>query len=279
MSVTIITDSAASLPADVVDELGIVVVPMAVNIGDTTYPDGALTLEEVMRRTDEGVSTSGANPGDIARAIEAAGGDVVVLTVSREMSSTFNAATMAAQIADGCAEVIDTGTAAGAEGLVVLAAARAASLGKPLDRVVTAAREVIERVRLIATVQDLDRLVASGRVPGIAGLANRWLGLQPLFEFRDGGAKPLRPAFSRDAALDRILDGWRATIGEDALHVVALHADAPEDAERLLKQVVAETPAVTAFVAPFSAVMVAHTGLGLVGLAWWWEDAERAATA
>ena len=27
----------------------------------------------------------------------------------------------------------------------------------------------------------------------------------------------------------------------------------------------------TAFVAAFSSVMVVHTGLGLVGLAWWWE--------
>lgn len=280
MSVTVITDSAASLPAKVVDDLGIAVVPMTVIIGDTTYPDGELTLDEMMRRSEQGVSTSGANPGDIARVIEAAAGDVLVLTVSREMSSTFKAATMAAQMADRRAEVVDTGTAAGAEGLVVLEAARAASEDKPLEAVVAAAREVIERVRLVATVQDLDRLIASGRVPGIAGLANRWLGLQPLFEFRDGGAKPLRPAFSRDAALDRIVESWRSTIEEEAaLHVVALHADAADDAEHVLKRVAAEVPAATSFVAPFSAVMVAHTGLGLVGLAWWWDDRDpRAAT-
>jgi fatty acid-binding protein DegV len=55
------------------------------------------------------------------------------------------------------------------------------------------------------------------------------------------------------------------------LHVAALHADAPEPAERLLEQVRAEVEPDTAFVGSFSPVMVVHTGPGLVGLAWWWE--------
>ena len=44
-----------------------------------------------------------------------------------------------------------------------------------------------------------------------------------------------------------------------------------EDAKVLLKQVTTEVTPATAFVAPFNSVMVVHTGLGLVGLAWWWE--------
>jgi len=154
----------------------------------------------------------------------------------------------------------------------VLAAAEAAARGESLDAVAAVAQRVIERVHLVATVENLDRLIASGRVPGIAALANRWLGLQPLFEFRGGSAHPLRPAFSRDAALDRMLAAWRNSIEPGArLHAAALHAEAEEDATRLLKQVVTERTAATAFVAPFNSVMVVHTGLGLVGLAWWWE--------
>ena len=68
------------------------------------------------------------------------------------------------------ARVMDTGTAAGAEGLVVLAAAEAAAQDEPVESVQRAAQRVIERVRLIATVDSLDRLVQSGRVPGVAGL-------------------------------------------------------------------------------------------------------------
>src|SRR5204862_8290153 len=97
--------------------------------------------------------------------------------------------------------------------------------------------------------------------------------LSPLFDHRTGPAHPLRPACSRDGAFERRLGQWRHTLVPGArLHVSALHAEAEEDASRLLKQVEAEVDPATSFVAPFNSVMVVHTGLGLVGLSWWWES-------
>jgi fatty acid-binding protein DegV len=114
--------------------------------------------------------------------------------------------------------------------------------------------------------------VRSGRVPNLAGWAGRRLGIAPLFEFRDGGAHPMRPALGADAAIDRIVAQWhRSRIEGAGLHVAALHAHAPETGRRLLDAVVAEVEPVTAFVASFGTVMVVHTGPGLAGLAWWWE--------
>src|SRR5437763_2309019 len=227
MTVTVVTDSAASIPAELVEGLGIVVVPMSLIIGGTVYPDGQLGLDEVMARVDEGVSTSGANPGEFLQAIEPIDGDVVVLTISAQMSSTYGAARTAAKMAGDKARVVDTRTAAGGQGLVVLAAAEAAARGDDVDSVVATAERVIEQVRLVATVENLARLIASGRVPGVAALANRWLGMNPLFQFREGHAHALRPAFSRDAALDRIVASWRQSIVSGAnLRVAALHAEA-----------------------------------------------------
>ena len=272
MTVTVVTDSAASIPSELVQQLGIVVVPMSVIIGDTVYPDGQLALDEVMARVNEGVSTSGTNPGEFLEAIEPIEGDIVVLTISRQMSSTYEAARTAANMAGGRAHVVETGSAAGGQGLVVLAAAEAAARGDDIEAVVATAERVTKQVRLVATVENLQRLIASGRVPGVAALASRWLGMQPLFEFRSGGARPLRPAFSRDGAFERMLAAWRhSTVPGARLHVAALHAEAEEDAKSLLKQVTTEVTPATAFVAPFNSVMVVHTGLGLVGLAWWWE--------
>src|SRR4051794_30244253 len=234
MAVTVVTDSAASIPPDLVHELGIVVVPMSVIIGGMVYPDGQLSLDEVMSRVGEGVSTSGTNPGEFLRAIESIDGDVVLLTISRQMSSTFDAARTAAQMAGDRARVVDTKTASGGQGLVVLAAAHAAASGASAAEVAAIAEDVIRHIRLVATVQNLERLIESGRVPGVAALANKWLGMNPLFEFREGHAKPLRPAFSRDGALERMVAAWRHSIVKGArLHVAALHAEAEEEAERL----------------------------------------------
>ncbi|MDQ1521021.1 MAG: hypothetical protein QOI55_2094, partial [Actinomycetota bacterium] len=127
-----------------------------------------------------------------------------------------------------------------------------------------------------AMVPNLDHLVRSGRVPNIAGWAGRRLGIAPLFEFRDGGAHPMRPARGADAALDRIIARWRRSRVEGArLHVAALHAAAPESAERLLRAVTAEVEPATKFSASFGTVMVVHTGPALVGLAWYWEPVDR----
>jgi fatty acid kinase fatty acid binding subunit len=275
MSVAIVTDSAAALPPELVAQHRIGVVPMWLTIGGESVREGDVPLESLLERHD--VTTSGPTPGEFEAAIEQRMQEpdvdaVVVCTIASTMSSTYEAAVLGAEAAGGPVRVIDTTTAAGAQGLVVLAAAGAAATGGDADEVERVAKDVIGRVRLDAMVPNLDHLVRSGRVPGIAGWAGRRLGIAPLFEFRGGGAHPLRPARGADAALDRIVSRCRKSrIDHARLHVAALHACAPETAERLLAAVTDEIEPATAFSASFGTVMVVHTGPGLAGLAWWWE--------
>ena len=277
MTVGVVVDSAASLPPDLVAGAGLHVVPLLLTLGGRDLEDGAVGLDEVVA-DPEGFSSSGPTPGQFGAAIEAAdqGDGVVVLTVARTMSSTYDAARLAVEATDGRAAVVDTHTAAGGEGLVALAAAAAAQRGSSVDVVVAVAEWVRERVHLVATLSDMEHLRRSGRVPEVAARAGRWLKLHPVFEFREGEAHPLVPGRSRAAALDRILDRWRSSAhGDDALlHVAALHALDIDPAQELLERVAKEVEPATAFVAPFSAVMVGHTGPGLVGLSWWWEPAD-----
>src|SRR6266508_1787804 len=191
MTVGIVTDSAATLPPELASGNEVAIVPMEVTINGRSNGDRRVPLQEVLRHLDDGVRTSSPSPGRFSSAIAAAedGGGVLVLTVARSMSGTFQVASLAARRAGGPTEVLDTGTAAGGEGLVVLAAARAARAGRPLQEVLEVARRALER----------------------------------------------------------------------------------DEAERLLEAVRAEASPVTAFIGEFDAVMVAHTGPGLTGLAWWWE--------
>jgi DegV family protein with EDD domain len=284
--VGIVTDTAASLPPEVVTAHGIEVVRMYLSLDGDSFREGERAVD-VLAVADR-VKTSGPTPADFAEAISRrdAGAGVLVLTIAATMSSTHEAAALAARdLSDGAdVRVVDTTTAAGAEGLVVLAAAEAAERGLPLDDVEAAARRAVEEVRLVATVPNLDHLVRSGRVPNIAGWAGRRLGISPLFEFRSGKARPLRPALSTEAAYDRMLQMWRKDLaaGDAAggsaprLHVAALHARAPEAAADLLERVRADgvglaTTPTTSFVGEFGLVMMVHAGPGLVGLAWRWE--------
>jgi DegV family protein with EDD domain len=275
LTVAVVTDSAASLPVDVATAAGVTVVPMWLTLGEVSVHDGDLTLEEIARHLDDGFSTSGPTPGEFAAAIGIAdrGDGVILLTLSAEMSGTYNTARLAAGLAEGTdVRVLDTGTAAGAQGLVVLAAAAKAGSGAPLDEVEDAARQACEQVRLVATLPSLDHLARGGRVPGAAAWAGRFLNLHPLFEFRGGHVRPLRPARGLRSARERVLSTWASTIIDGAtLHVAAMHALDEEGAEQLLAEVRNRVEPATAFVGSFSPVMVAHTGPGLVGLAWRWE--------
>jgi DegV family protein with EDD domain len=273
MTVAIVTDSAAAIPAELVDRYGITVVPMWLVANGVAVREGERALGELLG--DARVTTSAPTPGEFEDAIRAAlaagASDVVVLTIASAMSASHDAAAVAVRDVGERARVVDTMTAAGAQALVVLAAARAAEAGTPADEVVAVASDVAARVRLVATVPDLEHLVRSGRVPGIAGWAGRALGISPLFEFRTGKVHRLRPARGVDAAYDRLVNRFeRTAVPGFRAHVVSLHALAPEAATGLLARV-QDTDPVESFISEFGSVMVVHAGPGLVGLAWWWE--------
>jgi DegV family protein with EDD domain len=275
MTVGVVTDSASSLPDNLVAAHGITVVPMGLSVGGRNGHDGEFTREEIAAHLGGGVSTSGPSPGEVAGAVAAAdrGDGVVVLTIARDMSSTYDSARLAARLGESKVSVVDTGAAAGAEGLVVLAAARRAAEGGTLAEVEEAARRVAGQVRLVATLPTLDYLARGGRVPQAAAWAGRWLGLNPMFEFRAGRVRPLLPARGRDAAHSRLVSLWEHTSMPEAdLHLAVMHAHDPAGADELLERVASRHRPAEAFIGSFSPVMVAHTGPGLVGLAWWWED-------
>jgi DegV family protein with EDD domain len=274
MTVAVVTDSAAALPPELAARGHVTVVPMWLTVRGEAELEGTRSLEELV--VEEHVTTSAPTPGEFETAIkDGLRGDdgVVVLTIAGSMSATYQAAVVAGESVGGPVQVVDTATAGGAEALVVLAAAHAAARGATLDEVADAARHVINRVRLIATVPTLDHLVRSGRVPGLAGWAGNRLGINPLFEFRGGKVRRLRPALSREAALDRIVGlVHRSRVPGARLHVAALHALALDVAEELLTRVATTESPTESFVGEFGPVMVVHTGPGLAGLAWWWDD-------
>jgi DegV family protein with EDD domain len=271
--VSVITDSAASLPPSLAAEYGVVAVPMQLKIGGQSIDERTISMSEVVAHLEEGVLTSGPSPGVFVEALEGiSDAGAVILTVGAHLSSTYQAASTAARLANSeRVRVVDTGTAAGAEGLVVLAAAETARAGGSLDAVEVRARDVAGKVHLVAAVGTLAHLARGGRVPAVAGWAGSQLGIRVLFEFRDRHIRLLRPSLSFDKATDLIFEHWQRSKVEGApLHVAALHGVQEDTALGLLDRVRAHVQPAISFVGTFGPVMVAHTGPDVIGLAWWW---------
>ena len=99
MPVSILTDSASSLPKETAAAADVTIVPMWLTIGETSMHDGDLSLEEVLARIDEGITTSAPTPGEFTVALDEVATDdgALILTIAGTMSSTAQSPHLAAQ--------------------------------------------------------------------------------------------------------------------------------------------------------------------------------------
>ena len=274
MTVGVVTDSASSLGEEQAATAGVEVVPMKLVLDGEEVEERAVSPEALSGAMAEKFETASPAPADFAAAIERSddGDGVVVLTVSARMSSTILSARTGAAASGHRVEVLDTETAAGAEGLVVLAAAREAARGASLERVVGRARKVAAAVRLVAEVGELAPLVRGGRLAGPLARLDELVGIRPVFEFRRGRIRLLRPARSHEAAVKAMLSRVGEAPGRRArLHVAGLYGRDEAQCAGMVGALEAHHGAIVASLSRFSPVMVAHTGLDVSGLAWWWE--------
>ena len=276
-----VVDSAASLPSEIARSRRIHVVPMRVTIDGRTYTDGLdlspTDFYRLLRKSSGLPSTSAPSPArflETMRNAATGGQSVLCLTVAAKFSASFDSAKTAARLVEEAIpgtsiSVVDTTTAAGAEGLVALEAWRAANTGKSLDHVRAVAEAVASKVRLLAFVDTLYYLWKGGRVPRIAHAGTSLLKIKPLFELARGESKVVdRPRTHRKAA-NRLLELMRERVEPGRIHATVCHADAADAAEQVRQRVEAEFDCEELFVSEFTPVMGAHIGPGLVGIAFW----------
>jgi DegV family protein with EDD domain len=266
-SVALLTDSSACLPLDLPTSLEIRVLPIRIHLRTRDIDDGTseaseLVYDALARR--EPVKSSAPTAVEYLTAMEEAGSDsVVVITPAAEFTGMYRNAAVAAEISGRPAVVVDSRTAAAAQGLVVLAAAEAAGSGGSVEEVAATARDAARRVDLVAALESLEFVERSGRVGPLAlGLA-RQLGIHPVFRLSDGVVERLGVPRSSEAALNRIRREAHARGLEGARQTVVFHASSADGARRLQTGLGLRGPVVE-----FSPSMGIHTGPGVIGVSW-----------
>ena len=283
--VAIVTDSTACVPREQVEKYGIELVPIGLVFGDKVYRDGIdispAEFYALLRQVKKLPTTSGSLPGPFLEAYHEASqraSGILCITESSKFSGMCNSARVAMEMSKETLpnidiEVLECTTAAAGQGLVVLAAAKAAVSGKSLIEVIDTAKSVMPRVNLFAYLDTLHYLVKGGRVPKAAALASSLLQIKPIFTVSDGDAYPVTNARTNPGAMKSILKIMEQKVVKgQPLHVAVMHADALNRAEALRNQISSQFDCAELFITEFTPVMGAHTGPGVIGVAFYSGD-------
>ena len=271
--VAIVTDSSASLPDGVAEELGVVVVPLQVVIGATSYDEGDATTEMVAEalRSFTPVSTSRPTPAAMAEVYAAAAAEgaeaIVSIHLSHDLSGTFDAAEVAARDAPVPVLAVDARQVGPATGYAVAAAARVAAKDGTPEEVAAAARARADACTSLFYVDTLEYLRRGGRVGTAAALIGGALAVKPLLGLADGKIVPLEKVRTAGKALARLEDLAVESADGAAVEATVAHLASPERAEQLGARLSERLDLASPIrIAELGAVLGAHVGPGMVAV-------------
>ncbi len=274
-SIALVTDSTATIPAELVREYNIHVVPQVVIFGEQTLRDGEdITSADFyvrLRQSDQLPTTSQATVAffkETFQPLVAEGKKILAVLISSKLSGTIQSAQQAkAMFPEAAIEIVDSQATAMALGYQVLAAARAVQAGRSFEEVVALAREAHKHTGVFFVVDTLEYLHKGGRIGGAARLVGTALNIKPLLELRDGRIEPLERIRTKAKARARMLEVVQDRVrGHDLVRLAVLHADAEEEARALMEEAKARCSPVEAFLTDVSPAIGVHTGPGTLGV-------------
>ena len=274
MTVKIITDSLGDIPADLAKELGITVIPINVIFGNINYRDGVdLTTEQFYQKLVSSKlypTTIVPSLGRFAETFDTVAeksGDIVVITNSHKLSASYETAVLARERMKKKrrVEVIDSLSAVMGQGLIVMAAAKAAKDGARLDKVLEITRRSISRAHSRMAFGTLEYLRRGGRIGKAKTFLGTVLKISPILGIRDGEVYPFAREHSRAKALDYLYefaDGFTSIEG-----IGVEHATTPDEADQLVKRLEKRFPGQTIYRTKVSPAVGAHVGPHVVAVA------------
>jgi DegV family protein with EDD domain len=279
--VAILTDSIACLTPEMVRQYKIRILPINIHFKGQTYRDGIdINTTEAYRMLEsepDHFASSPASAGEYAEAyleMSREAESLLCITLSSRLSTIHNMACLGRdeirdELENTSIEVFDSKTAAVGEGLIVLAAARAASEGKGLDEVLRITRTVSERIRVIGILDTIRHIYRTGRIPKITAHIGSMLNIKPVFTITQGEVHVAGLSRSKEQAVNKALGMMRKEVGEKPVYVAVTHAAVPTEAEKLIADIVSEFNCVESWITDFSPVMAYATGIGVLAISYY----------
>lgn len=272
--VKVVTDSCSDITPQLARELEITVVPLYVIFGNESYRDNVdLTTEEFYRKLETGKihpTTATVTPADFAEIYNRLAEetkDILTITLSEKFSVTYAAALQAKTMTgkDCRIEVIDSKAAAGAQMLLVIAAAKMAQSGANLDRIIDWVWRAIPRVHIRMSFDTLEYLRRGGRIGKAQAFLGSLLKVNPVLGIRDGITFPIARPRNRAQATDFLVNFVKGFNDTEAIAIE--DATTPGDLEALAERLKDVVPPEHTYRSKVSPVIGTHVGPHVLAVA------------
>ncbi|CAN5847944.1 DegV family protein [soil metagenome] len=272
MTIRIVTDSSCDLPDDLVKRWNIEIVPLTIRFAEEEFLDRVeLPVDQFWAKCASSSllpSTAAPSPEQFAssfRRLEEDADGIVVITLSSEISATFQSAELAARDFDAVPiAIVDSRSTTLGLGMIVIAAARLAEGGAGVDDIEQAARDLSTRTRVFGAIETLDNLKKSGRVSNAKAMFATALSIKPLIEVKDGKVQQAGRQRTRSKALAHVVARLAEHEGRIE-NLAVLHANC-DDVDDFVKMVepYADGDVIVGEIGP---VVGSHAGRGTIGVA------------
>jgi DegV family protein with EDD domain len=274
MTVKVVTDSTCDIPAQLVQELGITVVPIYVVFGDKSYRDkidiGEDEFYEKLIHGPVHPTTSVPTPKDFAdvyNKLAEKTDEIISIHLTSRESGTYNAALLAKELVTRkCRiEVVDSLSMSMALGLLVTEAGQAAKAGASLEKITELVRQAVPKVHLIFMLDTLKYVVRGGRLGKAYGILGSALRVKPLLTLKEGDLSLVGVARTKAKALERLYEFTRGFNKVKGVSVA--YTTAHDEAKAFTDRLKATFPDVPLYLTRVGSSLGTHAGPGGMGVA------------
>jgi len=276
----IFTDSACDIKPEMLKEWGVGYENLTFRFegDDKVYTGEDMDITAFYQKMREGgvAKTAAANPeafiGSFRKILEA-GNDILHLGFSSGLSTTYNAARIAAlQLAEEFPDrkivVIDTLAASAGQGLLVYLAVKKQEEGASLEENAEYIKAMVPKLCHWFTVDDLVYLKRGGRVSALTAIAGTMLGIKPVLHVDDEGHLiKVSTAHGRKKAIMALADKYGELADDKENGVVFIsNADCIGDVKQLENILKERYGASIDVITDVGSVIGAHSGPGTLAL-------------
>jgi len=274
--IALVVDSSCDLPASLLEENQVVVIPLLLNIKDHVFLD-KLTISP--RRIYKMLAEEEIMPGSAQPSpktienwfsfLSSHYDSILVLTISSALSGFYNLVkAVAEKFPEKKIRIVDSRHISGSSGLIVERLLENWSDTQDVDELARRAEELAAKTEILVDIKTLKYLVKGGRVSPMKGLLAKLLNIKPIITINKlGQAVPCRQSFSRRQNFRKILQMIRKRQAVHPVHSFSIvHAGNRPRAEAYAREIELITGRQVSFIEEASPVVGVHNGLGAVGV-------------